>query len=97
MTRPKEKESTFQEWWDEVMGDRMRGSKYLAKKAWMAGSMRGGEMRRIQKIAPVIIQHLLDYSQVIAPNVIVHVEGCPVCKLLDDVLEFKEALGEVKV
>ena len=26
----------FEEWWKKEMGDRMQGSKYLAKKAWLA-------------------------------------------------------------
>lgn len=26
----------FEAWWDDVMGDRMLRSKYLAKKAWTA-------------------------------------------------------------
>lgn len=33
----KEIDRDFEAWWDKKMGDRMRGSKYLARNAWAAG------------------------------------------------------------
>jgi len=35
MSKPGERER-FEEWWQREMRDRMPGSKYLARKAWLA-------------------------------------------------------------
>lgn len=37
--------SSFDAWWQDTMQDRMRGSKYLARKAWSAALVINGKNR----------------------------------------------------